>query len=72
MEKNYNVDLKKLHTLLGRIASANFKIADNETFEKHVRARYCSVGAELMCVQQLISDPDFFTTIWDLYMNDDV
>ena len=71
MEKTFNVDLEKLYTLLGRIASANFKIADSETFEKHVQARYRSVGAELMCVQQLISDPDFFTVIWDLYMKDE-
>ena len=72
MEKNYNVDLEKLDKLLGRIASANFKIADNDSFDDSVRARYRSVGAELMCVQQLISNPDFFTVIWDLYMNDDV
>lgn len=72
MEKNYNVDLEKLDKLLGRVVSANFIIADNETFDDHVRARYRSIGSELMFVQQLIRDPAFFTSMWDLYMNDEV
>ena len=71
MEKNYNVDLEKLDKLLGRMASENFKIADSVTFYDHVRARYRSVGAELMTVQRLIRDPEFFQTIWDLYMLED-
>ena len=70
MEKNYNVDLEKLDKLLGRIASANFKIADSDFFDDHVRARYRSVGAELMTVQQMIRDPEFFQTIWEFYMHD--
>lgn len=71
MEKNYNVDLEKLDKLLGRMASTNFKIAHDETFDDHVRARYRSAGAELMTVQQLISNSEFFQAIWDLYMLED-
>lgn len=71
MKKNYNVDLEKLDKILDRIIAANLALSQSETLDEHARARYRSALAQLMTVQQLISNPEFFQTIWDLYMLED-
>ena len=69
MENTFNVDLEKLDKLLSAIAHANFEIAKGKTLNKFAQALYNVAGAEIVSVQQLIRDPAYFTSIWDLYMN---
>ena len=68
MEKNYVVNIEKLDKLLEAIRREYVELAEAEYLTDSSRARYRTSGAEIMLVQNLITDPDFFTSIWDMYM----